>query len=81
MASINTKIKRVTDSGHWLAVICHVTDGMLFVDFETHDFPNADLRKVEHHIDCRLREAIEEADSQIDPTADGDITSGNKHPG
>jgi hypothetical protein len=65
MASINTKLQRAVESEHWMTFICYVKEGMLFVDFESHQFPDADLRKVKHHIDCHLREAIEDSDAKV----------------
>jgi hypothetical protein len=61
-----------------MAVLCRVEDGMLFVDFETHDFPDGDLRKVKHHIDCHLREAIEEAEAEAEPIERGGAEHGEQ---
>jgi hypothetical protein len=63
-SNIEEKLKRALDSDRWLFYLCYFQEGTLFFEFESHNFPEVELRKVKHQPSCHLREAIENADAK-----------------
>ena len=63
-SNIEEKLKRALDSDRWLSYLCYFKEGTLFFEFESHNFPDVELRKVKHQLSCHLREAIEKADAK-----------------